>query len=84
MAAEKFDYEEFGAFLQEQGLHKDVVSAIIDNRICSEAFVDLTENDLKDLAPTIGDRIRLRNLVAEARKVNLIFINHIIIMMYDE
>ena len=66
MAAEGFDYEEFGAFLLEQGLHKDAISAITNNRICSEAFVDLTESDLKDLAPTIGDRISLRNLVAEA------------------
>lgn len=68
---EGFDYEDFGDFLLGQGLHKDVVSTIIRNRIGNEAFVDLTEGDLKDLAPTIGDRIHLRNLVAEARKVYL-------------
>ena len=74
--AKGFDYEDFGEFLLGQGLHEDVVSAIISNRICSEAFVDLMESDLKDLTPTIGDRICLRNLVAEAQKVYLICIIH--------
>ena len=64
-----FDFEAFGDFLLEKGLHEDVVATIISNRICSETFLDLTEIDLKELAPTIGDRIRLRNILEETRKV---------------
>ena len=64
-----FDFEAFGDFWLEKGLHEDVVATIISNRICSETFLDLTEIDLKELAPTIGDRIRLRNILEETRKV---------------
>ena len=53
----------------EKGLHEDVVATIISNKICSETFLNLTEIDLKELAPTIGDRIRLRNILEETRKV---------------
>lgn len=63
------DFEAFGEYLLEKGLHEDVVATIISNRICDETFLALTESDLKELAPTIGDRIRLRNILEETRKV---------------
>ena len=63
------DFEAFGEYLLEKGLHEDVVATIISNRICSETFLALTESDLKELAPTIGDRIRLRNILEETQKV---------------
>ena len=47
--AEGFSYEEFGNFLLKEGEN-------ISNRICSEAFLDLTKSDLKDLAPTIASK----------------------------
>ena len=37
--AEGFDFEEFGDYLLREGLHEDVVSAIINNRICSKTFL---------------------------------------------
>ena len=49
------DFEVFGNYLLEKGLHEDVVATIISNRICSETFLALTERNLKKLAPTIGD-----------------------------
>ena len=32
-------------------------------------FLNLTEEDLKELAPAIGDRIGLRRILEQARKV---------------
>ena len=33
------DFEVFGDYLLEKGLHEDVVATIISNRICSETFL---------------------------------------------
>lgn len=63
------DFEGFGDYLLEKGLHEDVVATIITNRICSETFLALTESNLKELLPTTGDWIRLRNILEEKRKV---------------
>ena len=67
----EMDFEEFADYLLKEGLHEDVVSAIFSNRICSETFLDLTESDLKELAPTIGDRICLSTILEEGWKVQL-------------
>ena len=71
VSLECFNFQEFGDYLLKEGVHEDVVSAIVNNGICSETFLDLTENDLKELALTIGDRIRLRNITEEGQKVSL-------------
>lgn len=72
------DFEEFGDYLLQNGLHEDVVATVISNRICSETFLHLTESDLKELAPTVGDRIRLRKILEDTRKVRFLdyFIFH--------
>lgn len=75
-AMDDFDFDAFGDYLLEKGLHEDVVATIINNRICPETFLDLTESDLKELAPTIGDRIRLRNILEETRKVRQLYVIH--------
>ena len=56
-------------YLSAEGVHEDVVAKIIDNTITCALFLDLEEEDLKDLATMIGDRIALRNVLAKARKV---------------
>ena len=50
-------------------MHEDVVSAVLGNRINGELFLSLSESDLKELAPAIGDRVCLRKILEEARKV---------------
>jgi len=65
-----YDIEEFADYLSAKGLHEDVVSVVLDNRINSELFLSLSEGDLKELAPAIGDRLCLRKILEEARKVS--------------
>ena len=65
------DFQEFGEYLLQNGVHEDVVATVVNNRICCETFLDLSESDLKELAPTVGDRIRLRKILEEVRKVRL-------------
>lgn len=76
-----WDFEAFADYLRAKGLHEDVVSAVLANRI-SELFLSLTEGDLKELAPAIGDRLCLRKILEEARKVIVLIkysISHIIL-----
>ena len=54
---DKLSCEEFSDFLEEQGAHGDVIAAFHRNRINGEAFLNLSEDDLKELLPVIGDRV---------------------------
>ena len=67
---DSWDCDEFAEFLRRKGLH-DVIDSIATNRIDSGLFLNLTGNDLKELAPVIGDRICLRKILEEARKVGV-------------
>ena len=66
----ELNVEELSNYLCNKGLHEDVVAAIHDNKITGAIFVCLTKSDLKELAPTIGARITLRNLINKVCKVN--------------
>lgn len=63
--------EDFAAYLGDNNLHEDVISNIIYNQVTSSIFLDLTENDLKELAPAVGDRVALRKILDQAQKVLL-------------
>ena len=65
MAVEVLDCEGFAHFLETKGLHKDIVSVFVDNRICRQAFLALTE-DLKELVPIIGNRVHVREILQRA------------------
>ena len=67
---QKMGVNEFCNYLlAERGVHSDVVSCFSDNRISGATFLELSEDDLKDLLPVIGDRVNVRGLLAEAREV---------------
>ena len=61
--------KDFAAYLGDNNLHEDAISNVISNPVMSLIFPDLTENDLKELAPPVGDRITLRKMLDQARKV---------------
>lgn len=60
---EELDSAEFGDYLLEEGFHEDIVSAFTKNRIRGEDFLEMTEEDLKELLPVVGDRIHVRKLL---------------------
>ena len=57
---------EFSEYLTREGVHEEVIAIFSANRICGETFCDLTE-DLKELLPVVGDRVRIRRLLKEAK-----------------
>ena len=54
--------EEFGRFLVSKGFPEEVVSTFKMQSVDGESFLDLTEDDLKELVPVIGFRSKLRRL----------------------
>ena len=54
--------------LEEAGVHEDVTRSFTENRINGMGFLSLTEEDLKELVPVIGDRISVRKLKENFKK----------------
>ena len=61
--------EDFGDFLLEKGVDQEVASLFVSNRISGSVFLKLTEDELKELIPTIGDRILVKELLKEVSQV---------------
>lgn len=57
----------FSEYLTREGVHEEVIEMFLCNRICGETFCDLNEEDLKELLPVVGDRVRIRRLLKEMR-----------------
>ena len=55
---------ELGKLLEEHRI-AEVVDAILDNEVTGECFLLLTEQEIKELAPKIGDRVKLRQLISK-------------------
>ena len=62
MAAETMNCEQLNDYLICQGIHSDVTTILTDNRIDGELFVAMCEDDLKEIVPVLGDRMRLRKI----------------------
>jgi len=56
--------EDFSEHLVEKGVHEDA-SVIKSNRISGKIFLQLLEDDLKELILTIGDRVLIKGLMKE-------------------
>ena len=50
-------------FLLQNGLPEDVSREFVNNEITGEGLLLLSEMEIKELAPKIGDRIKLRKLI---------------------
>ncbi len=60
--------DELGYFLSQKGASDRVVESLKDNYVNGSAFVVLTEDDIKQLTPLIGDRALLRSLLKQVQQ----------------
>ena len=63
---EKLNYEELTEFLSgriEEDISEDSVVALKDNRVNGRTFLELTDEDLRDIIKPLGDRKTLRRLI---------------------
>lgn len=58
-----------------EGVAEENTDLFENNLICGEGFLELSESDLKELAPVIGTRLKLRAILKKA-KVNLMAYKH--------
>ena len=64
------DTIEFCSWLaDEKKLDGELVQRFSKNKICGCTFLSLTEEDLKELLPVIGERVRVRQLLKEIKQV---------------
>lgn len=61
--------EDFAEYLLDRGFDLSVVNSFEENRISGDAFLQLTDDDLKELVPLIGVRVNVRKLLQSARQV---------------
>ena len=68
---EDFSHQQLADYLATSaGIRSEAVSEFQANLINGDAFLSMSEDDLKDLLPVIGDRIQIRNLLKKLREVN--------------
>lgn len=54
------DIIEFCTYLEDKKFDEDIIQRFSKNKICGSTFLSLTEDDLKELLPVIGERVRVR------------------------
>ena len=74
---ERMNCDDLVNFLETENVHEDVVSAFIKNRICGQVFLNLSNDELKELIPVIGDRVCVRGIIEKICKVILV-LNHVL------
>lgn len=52
-------------------VHQEVASLFVSNRILGSVFLKLTEDELKELIPTIGDRVLVKELLKNVSQVKI-------------
>lgn len=66
--------EDLAHYLEAEGVHEDVISTFVSNRISGRTFLALSDEDLKELVPIIGDRVHTRELLQRERKVTFLWL----------
>ena len=73
MMAAEMDTEDLADFLLSKGICSEVADNFLKNQINGQAFLKLTQEDLKELAPLIGIRTQVRDILKDLTKVKLHF-----------
>ncbi len=61
---EGWSCEHLKEFLQRRGLY-EVATAVLDNEVTGQCLLECTALEMKELAPKIGDRVKLRRIINE-------------------
>ena len=85
-AIEDFGVEDFCDFLSSSGeLSEEAVNMFRSNRISGAVFFDLTDTDLKELLPILGDRKVVQRMIKSyqpSQTVSIIFALFIKILLF--
>ena len=75
---EEYSCTELSDYLLDEGICQSVAEAFFDNNITGKAFLALTELEVKELAPKIGERVKLREILSKVSWLarNLAVVSH--------
>lgn len=61
----KFSPEDVTSFLEENvpGISSDVLSNIITQKIDGEILSELSDSDMREIAPLLGDRLKIKKVI---------------------
>ena len=67
-AFQDYDPEEVGKYLKQQipALSGDILEKIVGQKIDGEVFLALDEGSLREIAPLLGDRVKIKRAQAVA------------------
>lgn len=57
-----FTVDELCTYLEKENFSADVIEAFYENEVNGSLFLDLSEENMKEVSPTLRERIRLRKL----------------------
>ena len=66
---EDFTVDELVDYLEAKGVSEGVTLNFKTNRVSGAAFLRLTEDDLRELAPLVGERTNVRELLKQSKQV---------------
>ena len=66
---EVLNVDEFADYLEEEGIGEEVVKSFKENKICSATFLELQNDELKELVPVVGSRVKVRKLLENVTQV---------------
>ena len=66
----EFTIDELAEFLSERSVREEVIENFRKNKISGGVFLVLTEEDLKELVPLIGERTEIRALLKQRKVVS--------------
>ena len=67
----RYTVEELTHYFLERGVRDGVVSHFKKHLVNGAAFLQLTEDDLKELVPLVGERVFLRQILKQSKLVRL-------------
>lgn len=64
-----FSPEEVVAFLKENlpGISVDVFTTIVTQKIDGEILLELSDSDMREIAPLLGDRLKIKRIIQRSQ-----------------
>ncbi len=76
------DGDELTKFMRNNGIPESVVGNFASNEVTGECCLQLTGMEMRELAPKIGDRVKLRQLITKHKEVNIHKCNYFQVLTY--
>ncbi len=81
MALSSLSVDDLDAFLIEKGFSVEIVRAFQENDIDGSVFCEMTASQVREIAPKIGDQVKLKRLQDSEKSVSIVY-NGLTVLLY--